>query len=430
MTTARLRYSRDEILTDPDYATRIERNGVLLHGGYAADGTYLPPRSVHRVPAIAAWAAQLEAGGHPRRVIEPEAVDRAFVPNTEQAKMLLRNGAAGAMTRILTLVGVVEGFGNDGIKLIPAMDLQSFIVEPIDGTCLGHLFAGLLEAHGNDEAGRGDEAGHDQMWFAVRDAALSDPPITMDMFENLPIAPPPGYEGPAKPSPEAITVGGMLEGLRDDVAPELQLLVRAMVQILVIELLAYHTFAWASDVLGDPTCSADAEFARATIDHIRADEDIHVAYLQCGLAELATMTVRTIDGGTVAGADLVVAACRAALDNQTGARFDRILDYRLAQVRAELAAHPDGQRLTRTSTPSPPNPPQRRHEDHRRHRSLPGPQPLPRRGPGSVRHRRPRIRHRRHRRRPQPRQRTQRAARRGELPRTRHPTRRLNPEPP
>jgi len=346
MTTARLRYSRDEILTDPDYATRIERNGVLLHGGYAADGTYLPPRSVHRVPAIAAWAAQLEAGGHPRRVIEPEAVDRAFVPNTEQAKMLLRNGAAGAMTRILTLVGVVEGFGNDGIKLIPAMDLQSFIVEPIDGTCLGHLFAGLLEAHGNDEAGRGDEAGHDQMWFAVRDAALSDPPITMDMFENLPIAPPPGYEGPAKPSPEAITVGGMLEGLRDDVAPELQLLVRAMVQILVIELLAYHTFAWASDVLGDPTCSADAEFDRATIDHIRADEDIHVAYLQCGLAELATMTVRTIDGGTVAGADLVIAACRAALDNQTGARFDRILDYRLAQVRAELAAHPDGQRLT------------------------------------------------------------------------------------
>ena len=58
MTTARLRYSRDEILTDPDYATRIERNGVLLHGGYAADGTYLPPRSVHRVPAIAAWGVR------------------------------------------------------------------------------------------------------------------------------------------------------------------------------------------------------------------------------------------------------------------------------------------------------------------------------------------------------------------------------------
>jgi hypothetical protein len=100
------------------------------------------------------------------------------------------------------------------------------------------------------------------------------------------------------------------------------------------------------DVLGDPTCSADAEFTRTTIDHIRTDEDIHVGHLQCGLAELTTMTVRTTDGGTIAGADLVNAACRSALDNQTGARFDRVLDYRLAQVRAELAAHPDGERLT------------------------------------------------------------------------------------
>jgi hypothetical protein len=69
------------------------------------------------------------------------------------------------------------------------------------------------------------------------------------------------------------------------------------------------------------------------------------------------MTVRTTDGRTVPGVDLVVAASRAALDNQTGDRFDRILAYRLAQVRAELAAHPDGDRLTAefdalaTSTP-------------------------------------------------------------------------------
>lgn len=342
----RLRYSRDELLAEPDYARRIERNGLLLHGGYDADGAYLPPRSLHRIPAIDAWSAELAAAGHATRVIDVEAVDRAFVPNTEQAKLLLRSGATGAMTRILTLIGVVEGFGNDGIKLIPPMDLQALIVEPIDDTCLGHLFTGLLEAHGNDEAGRAPEAGHDQMWFAVRDAALADPPVTMDMFENLPITPPPGYGGPARPAPEAITVGGMLDGLRDDVAPELQLLVRAMVQILVIELLAYHTFAWASDVLGDPGCSHDAQFARETIDHIRTDEDIHVGYLQCALAELSTMTVRTLDGRNVPGSDLVDAASRSALDNQTGDRFDRILAYRLAQVRAELSAHPDGARLT------------------------------------------------------------------------------------
>ncbi|HNI36398.1 MAG TPA: hypothetical protein PLV93_13430, partial [Microthrixaceae bacterium] len=73
---------------------------------------------------------------------------------------------------------------------------------------------------------------------------------------------------------------------------------------------------------------------------------LHVGYLQCALAELATMTVRSPGGGTVRGSELVVAASRSALDNQTGARFDRVLVYRLAQVRAELDAHPDGRRLT------------------------------------------------------------------------------------
>jgi hypothetical protein len=97
------------------------------------------------------------------------------------------------------------------------------------------------------------------------------------------------------------------------------------------------------EMLTDPGCSHDAGFARDTIDHIRIDEDIHVGYLQCALAELATLTVRTADGAPIPGADLVNAARRAALDNQTGDRFDRILAYRLAQVRAE---HPDGDRLT------------------------------------------------------------------------------------
>ena len=36
-------------------AERIERDGVLLHGGYDARGRYLPPRSTFRVPAITAW---------------------------------------------------------------------------------------------------------------------------------------------------------------------------------------------------------------------------------------------------------------------------------------------------------------------------------------------------------------------------------------
>ena len=33
------------------------------------------------------------------------------------------------------------------------------------------------------------------MWYHIRDAALGDPPVTPDMFENLLIAPPPRYTG-------------------------------------------------------------------------------------------------------------------------------------------------------------------------------------------------------------------------------------------
>lgn len=188
MTSARLRYTEQELLADPEFATRIRHDGRLLHGGYDAEGTYLQPRSLHRVDAIAAWTNQLADAGHPTQVIDPSGVGQSFVPNADQAKMLLPNGASGATTRILTLIGLVEGFGNDGIKLIPPMDISDFVIEPIDDTCLGHVTGGLLEAHGNDEAGRGDECGHDQMWFTVRDVALDHPEITSDMFENIPRA--------------------------------------------------------------------------------------------------------------------------------------------------------------------------------------------------------------------------------------------------
>ena len=80
-----------------------------------------------------------------------------FFPSVAQAKLLLRSGAHGAMTRILTLIGITEGFGNDGIRALPFVDFQSHFVESIEGTALAHLHGGLLEAHGADEAGRSDE---------------------------------------------------------------------------------------------------------------------------------------------------------------------------------------------------------------------------------------------------------------------------------
>jgi len=342
---AKLSWTFDEIMAEPEYTTRLRRGERLFHGGLDRRGEYVPPRSRNRLPAIAAWTEQLAAAGQPTKVIHPQQLEMHFFPNVEQAKLLLRHEARGAMTRILTLIGITEGFGNDGIRAMPRPALQPLFTESIEGTCLDHLYRGLLEAHGNDEAGRGEEIGHDGMWYAIRDAALGDPEVTPDMFENLPISPPPGYSGPAKASPEAIGVGQMkLEFPTLD--PMFEILLLAMTQVLVIELVAYGTFTWARQVLRDSSCSLAPEFAPRMVEYITADENIHVAYLQCALAEVRARTLRGGDGATLSGAAVIDSVCARMLRvNSDTARRERMLRFRMKQIDQELGRRADGQRL-------------------------------------------------------------------------------------
>lgn len=341
----RLSYTHDEIMADREYASRIRRGNVLFHGGLDANGAYAPPRSRHRLEAIAAWTAQLAAHGYPTQAVRPEQVKREFFPTVAQSKVLLRHGARGAMTRILTLIGITEGFGNDGIKLMPALDLQRYFKESIDDTCLAHLHKGLFEAHGNDEAGRGQEAGHDMMWYQIRDAALDNPPVTPDMFENLPIAPPPGYTGRAKAAPEALSVGELAKQFFPALDPMFELLLSALAQILVIELLAYSTFAWAQEVLRDPECSAAPEFAPRMVDYIQEDENIHVGYLQCALSEARCRTIIDQAGQELPGQKVVDAICDRIVCGQMGNRWERMLAYRMNQIQQELDARKDGAKI-------------------------------------------------------------------------------------
>lgn len=343
--TNRLVWTTEELLSDRDYASRILHDGTLFHGGLGADGSYIPPRSRHRLDAIAAWTARLVADGHPTRVVFPEQVQRQFFPSVEQSKLLLRHGARGAMTRILTLIGITEGFGNDGIKLLPDLDLQSFVRESIEGTCLAHLHKGMFEAHGNDEAGRGDEAGHDVMWYHIRDAALDHPPVTPDMYENLPIAPPPGYKGRAKAGPDALSVATISERLFPSLNPLIEITLSALAQILVIEMLAYSTFAWAQEVLRDAACSAAPEFAPRMVGYIQEDENIHVAYLQCSLSEIRCRTLIDDEGRDLSGIDVVDRICSKVLRNQMGVRYDRMVQYRVNQIRDEINGRRDGNDL-------------------------------------------------------------------------------------
>jgi len=337
----KLNFSHDELMAEHAFATKIRHKDKTLHGGLLTDGTYRPPRSLNRIPAIDAWWQRLRDEGRAVEVMDRAAIDRAneFFPSVAQAKLLLQYGCKDAMTRILTVIGVVEGFGNDGIRLLPRIDFAPHFVESIDGTCIAHLHQGLLVAHGQDEAGSGKEYGHDEMWFAIRDRALDDPVVTDDMFENLPLAPPPGYQGKAKAAPEATSVSGITR-IFEQLDPMVELTFLALARILHVEYGAYTTFKWAREVLADAAVSAAPEWAPAMVDNIQADEDIHVRYLGCALAEARARTFRCSDGSTLPGSVVVDRLVRAVCDAMGGARVDRMKSYRYRHIVDELAAHP------------------------------------------------------------------------------------------
>ena len=83
----------------------------------------------------------------------------------------------------LTRIGTVEGFGGM-LRQLPMPEFERCFVEDITGTAIAHIGRGLFEAHARDEAGHGDQAGHDGMWFAARDIAFEDP-VTEDQTARM-----------------------------------------------------------------------------------------------------------------------------------------------------------------------------------------------------------------------------------------------------
>ena len=80
-------------------------------------------------------------------------------------------------------------------------------------------------------------------------------------------------------------------GWPDDVDFDLESLIARMVRLLLIEISAFHTFAWAEELLADPDLVAgDGEGARL-VSYIRADETPHVDYLRTALSELRDRTI-------------------------------------------------------------------------------------------------------------------------------------------
>ncbi len=308
MGTAQVEFTEDELLADVDVAAPLLAGGVRCHGGFDADGRYVSPRTKHRVPAVEAWQARhVELFGS--EVLDaPLHLWPPNFPNVAQARFLIGSGVPEPLMATLTRIGTVEGYGAN-IRLLKPSGLQKSFVEDIRGTAIDHLGRGLFEAHGRDEAGWEEEAGHKDMWFAARDIAFEGRSADIDveaMLERM------GFGSPGS----APVVTDRL--LPDDIEPDFELMVSLMVRILFIEISAFHTFAWAEEWLSDPDLVAgDGEAARI-VSYIRADETPHVEYLRTALTELRDRTWIGTGGKRHDGKDLIGRVWDANLETSLG----------------------------------------------------------------------------------------------------------------
>lgn len=290
-------YTADELLSSDPVVEPLVLGGIRCHGGFDASGSYVPPRTKVRAPAIVAWQqAQREAFGT-ELLDAPIDLWPPQHPSVEQSKMLLRAGVAEPTITSLTRIGTVEGFGGM-IRHVSPGSLERFFVEPIDGTTLAHLDGGLFEAHARDEAGHDDEGGHRDMWFAARDIAF-EKPLSEDETERMMTRM--GIQGPGGAPGRLAQTDAVFPALD----PTLEAMLRRMIGLLFIEVSAFHTFSWAEELLDDRELAAgDGEAARI-VSYIREDEITHVEYLRTALTEMRDRTFKAADGGHLAGAEVI-----------------------------------------------------------------------------------------------------------------------------
>ena len=328
MSNLQLEWTADEILADHATQEPLVVRGVTCHGGFA-DGRYVSPRTRFRRAAIDAWQERhRETTGQP--VLDaPLSEFPGHYPNLAQAQFLLRNGVREPIIGLLTRIGTVEGYGGAIRELAPRGDTQQHFADDVRGTATAHLSQGLLEAHARDESGWRDEAGHDRMWYAVRDIAFENP---LDEATDTKMRATIDVAAASVPAPTAF-------GTREyaGIDPQFETLIAFMTRVLFIEIRAFHAFEWAEALLSDTDLVAgDGEAARL-VSYIRQDEAPHVDYLRTSLSEMRARTFvgdkKNHAGTDVIGTiwDTTLAESRTLGDMRNKAVYDALLDQALAE---------------------------------------------------------------------------------------------------
>ena len=218
-------------MAEHDYARPQLVAGRRVHGGFDAEGRYLSPRSLHRQRAIDSWADALRERGGDLLRADASLLAGIRSPNTEQQRLLLREGLGQTFWNNLTITGKIEARGRV-LADMTFPEFQDVVTEDVSELAVGHLNKGLLKAHGLDEGGEPARGmgGHDVMWFALRDLAFG--------AGAYPDIAPPERIGRAASEREAPEIPGRFEEI-----------IGFLLNLLMIEFRAELGFAFSQEIL-------------------------------------------------------------------------------------------------------------------------------------------------------------------------------------
>lgn len=327
-----LAYSEAELYSEHDFARPHQVAGRRLHGGFDAAGRYVPPRAKGRNAAIAAWVQALQSRGGALFAADASLLTGPRMPNVDQQRLLLRHGIGAPLWNSLTITGKIEGRGRV-LAEMSFPDLQKIVTTDISEMAIGHLNRGLLSAHGIDEGGEPERGigGHDVMWFVARDLVFGA-----------------GAYPDVEP-PESISRPEAGRRWMPGIGPEYEGLLSFLMNLLLIEFRAEIGFANTQEILRTadlfPGRRAEAEEAAQIVERIRTDEEIHVRSLRLYLGELRQLELRTLDGGTVKGADLIDPFWQGLVRWATVEQPRLAAQAQYQQLKPQILAHSDGARI-------------------------------------------------------------------------------------
>jgi len=328
---SRLVYDEAELLQSHGYSRPHIEAGKMLHGGFNAEDRYVPPRLLHRGPAVEGWIEALRSRGGDLLPADSSLLEGIRYPSTAQQKLLVREGLGQTFWNMLTITGHIEARGR-ALADLDFPDLQTTVLEDISGMGIGHLNKGMLTAHGLDEGGEPEKGigGHDVMWFALRDLAFGETDYAEPAIPEI-----------VRPESEAAEISGLpLPILRT---------IYLLANVLMIEFRAERVFSFVEDLLRDRELftgrRAEADHAAEIVNRIRADEEIHVSSLRLFLGELCSVTLKLNDGRRVPGHEVVDALWNGIVHWATLEQPKLAAEQQRQMLTERILAHPDGQRV-------------------------------------------------------------------------------------